>query len=199
MSRPFKKTPLHPIKIERLVYIPQTVEENQKSKAIKTLAQKENTTQHNILDESLNYALAKRGLNNQGQPHIPLLSFGEEKPQKHLKCYFPKCKTPAQYQAYQSQADKTVGLCKEHAQALHKSPAAKTNKAWPWKNLEHLDAPNQSLCDMCVEVSTHTMLTVPNNRAIPLCDSHYHAVQNAIASGNTKWREPAPSGETDRI
>ncbi|MCL2359693.1 hypothetical protein [Candidatus Bathycorpusculum sp.] len=191
-TKPSTQTPLPKLeKIERLVYIAKTLENNQKIQTIKTQAKKDDTTIYTILDEATDDWLLKQHLKPNGQPIVSLLNFGVEQTKKYAKCYFPKCKTPTTYQAHHSQVDKIVGLCKEHAQTIHKASAAKTNKDWPWKNLTHQDAPNQPLCDLCVEISLHTLIALPSQRRVPLCPKHYWAVQESMASGNKKWQNPS--------
>jgi hypothetical protein len=188
MTSRVKKNPLQNIKIHRAVYIPQTIEENQKPPALKKIAKQENTTVHNLLDEGIDYVFETRGLNPQGQPNRSLLSFEAEKSKKPSKCYFPKCKTPVTHQA-QTPEGKSAGLCKEHAQTIHKqSRPTPTNSMESWKNLTHIDVPNQPLCDLCIEVSTHIMVSLPSQRRVPLCSKHYWAVQESMAAGNKKWR-----------
>jgi len=173
-------------KVERVVFIPKTMEDNKKAQALKHLAQKEKTTIYALLLETIELIFAKRGLNALGQPDLSLLNFEHEKPKKqYTKCYFHNCKEIVTYQAYNVYDRRTVGLCKIHIQAVHKPNTAN----WNWKNFEHLDTPKQPLCDLCVEVSAHYMFSVSSNRVVPLCDKHYQDVQESIAAGNKKWCE----------
>jgi hypothetical protein len=188
MTSRVKKNTLQSVKINRVVYVPQTIEENQKPPALKKIAQTEETTLHDILDEAIDDLFAKRGLNSQGQPNRSLLSFEETKPKKPQTCCFHKCKNPVTYQA-QTPEGKLGGLCKEHAQTIHKPSPVSIKSRGYWKSLTHIDSPNQSLCSMCVEVSLHTLLSLPSNRQVPLCAKHYWEVQESRAAGNKNWRE----------
>jgi hypothetical protein len=179
-------------KIERAVFIPKTVEDNQKALLLKQLAQKEKTTIHNLLGEAIGLLLTKRHLKPNGNPILSLLSFGtKQSPKQYPECFFHKCKEHVTYQAYHNSECKPVGLCKLHAREIYKP----NTKNWPWKNVTHIDAPTQPLCNLCIEISTHTMLALPSNRIVPLCERHYHEVQDSIQAGNTKWRAYTPPVE----
>jgi hypothetical protein len=116
-------------KIERLVFIPQTEEENKKSIALKKLAIQDETTQHDLMLEAIELLFAKRHLDIGGNPQRPLFSFVENQLKKPIKCGFTSCKEHAVYVALYAPKNQTLGLCRQHALQVQGAVRA-GNKVW---------------------------------------------------------------------